>query len=769
MSDLTFWDAREDVPLFAASYPSFHPIGWLARLLIPPEYSVWVIAFLVLFSLASCIGALKIFLERPDGKRWALVVLAFALAILGDLSGSVVPLLLAIASILAWRFTTLRILWAAFVAVLLTAWWWLPLRELHRNPAPSAGVRIATFHFANDFFAADHLPGKIREIAGDGLEARPRGGSIEVVSALPGDTRLRLRSHGWNLLVSNLPAWQGWRVYWNGQRLPPVRSGDRVATFVPPGAAELMLRYRPDALDVGLRIAGLGLILMVLSFGTPRLADAFQSISARFPEKKKTFDLLKRQLPRWIGILLLIIYAGVLLTKRVRVTGGSDTSGYLNQARMLTRGELSVPLRLWHELRLPEDYLNSFPPLGFTAAQNPGFMVATYPIGTPLHLAFLRMLGGDPAMFLIGTIAAVSALALMFLMARRLGLQQSHAFFAAAVLALCPVFVFNALYPVSDILAVAWALGAMLAAFRASESWRWGLLAGAAVGAGVLIRPSQLMLLPAVLIAARLRWKPLVAIVAGGLPFAVIHLSLAEHLFGNPFRTGYGEAGGLFDLSNFPDRVGDYSFWLARLLPLVFPMGFGALVLGGIDRTARAALAAWFLAFFLFYCFYDVFGEWGSTRFLLPAMPALILLFFLGVQELLKNRPIVAGTTVALILVIQILSGRSLGVLGPARGDEVYREAVTGARKITGPNAVVIGGEMTGAWLYYNGDIMIRIDSLHPDRFELLRGHASIAGRKWFALVPYFEIADLHARAPAPWIPVATFRDVTLFELRPPD
>lgn len=76
--------------------------------------------------------------------------------------------------------------------------------------------------------------------------------------------------------------------------------------------------------------------------------------------------------------------------------------------------------------------------------------------------------------------------------------------------------------------------------------------------------------------------------------------------------------------------------------------------------------------------------------------------------------------------------------------------------------------ELSGAYYFYTGETMVNWAALTPDRFQMLRGYASMGGRKWYALLSQFEVAEAMRRAPGNWVPIAHFRDVTLFELRPP-
>lgn len=113
----------------------------------------------------------------------------------------------------------------------------------------------------------DHVPIRVAEQARPfvaGGEIALRSGRVRVTSYEAGATELAVDSDGWNLLVSSDVAWPGWRAYWNGERQPPVVvNGAFLGVFIPPGRGTLVLRYRPDAFDQGLRASAWGVALLL--------------------------------------------------------------------------------------------------------------------------------------------------------------------------------------------------------------------------------------------------------------------------------------------------------------------------------------------------------------------------------------------------------------------------------------------------------------------------------------------------------------------------
>ena len=76
------------------------------------------------------------------------------------------------------------------------------------------------------------------------------------------------------------------------------------------------------------------------------------------------------------------------------VAAAADPSGYLSQARLITQGELVVPVPLASRVDWPYPE-SSFAPLGYRPGLHAAEIVPTYPPGLPLAMA-LAALGGLP-------------------------------------------------------------------------------------------------------------------------------------------------------------------------------------------------------------------------------------------------------------------------------------------------------------------------------------------------------------------------------------
>jgi hypothetical protein len=693
------------------------------------------------------------------------MAVAVTLAILGT-SATTLPWLALIAIGGMWMSrraeSTLGVLAAMSCAALLAAPWWLPAIDL--QPETVRSDVTPRFYFAPTL--SGHVPSKIRAMSHDALPRVGAGGTVVLRRVAP-DFAMDVDSRGWNLLGSTVPWWNGWRVYWNGERLPPVRIGNLyVGTFVPPGVGTIRVRYRPDQFDQGLRLAVAGVLLLIVTllwpwhvFAAPHtqafmraLGEGVRAIPLPRPRAPSLAPLsrgiaavgrLGSRFAPSIVVALFIVYGAVLITHRVDTAGGADSSGYLNQARLWREGRLIVST--------PQPFENAWAPLGFVHGPRPQTMVPSYPPGVPLQMAALRLMAGERAPFFLSPLAAMAAILLLYRLARDLGFSPGWSAAAAALLALCPVFLFHAIQAMSDVVAACWALAAMVCAFRGGRDVRFALLAGVCLGVGVLVRPTQILLLPAIVAAMGLNRRALAALIAGGAPFALVQMAFSSELYGNPFATGYGSV--LFDLrwSYFPARFLHYSFWLAAMLsPFVFPLGLAGFGKRDVSPRVRIVLALWFVPFFLFYCFYGPYDTWWYTRFLLPAIPAVIL----ASLYLLRRIPrLPAAVILACIFALQLGVARRFDVIDFAVGERGYRDAA----RLVPRDGTVLSMQHSGSLYYYTGRPSLRYDYLRPGQLAEVHGPV-------YALAGEWELDNLRAYTGVEWVPVARVRDVMLLK-----
>jgi hypothetical protein len=478
---------------------------------------------------------------------------------------------------------------------------------------------------------------------------------------------------------------------------------------------------------------------------------------------------------------LLLGYAFLLCDKAVTCAGGSDSSGYLNAARLLARGRLSDAVEPLGRFNLSLDFVRVFIPLGFSPGNEPGTMVPSYPLGLPLHMAAAGLVGGWAlAPFWVSPLAAALCLLLTYGIGRELGMSRPFAVAAAVCLAVFPTFVWSGLQPMSDVPATAWALAAILAALRARRSPGAAWLCGAAFGMAVLVRPTNILLAVPLLLALPLEGRVFVRVALAGLPFAGFLLAANQIAHGGPFASGYGDISSAFSLSYFPVRIRHYGYLLGALATPLLPIGWlGVAFVRSLPRRDRTLLLAWPAGFLLFFCCYEPYEAWWYTRFLLPGVPAMILaLFFIIERGFLPSgrraraavpgprpRAILAAAVSAIVVATGVYWIRKYDVLKTNLGEQTYPDAVRWAAATVPPNSIIAAKQMTGAMKYYTNATFARLDWIEPTHLPALRSQVRAAGYHWYALVPRYEKELLQTTLPGFWNEIGRLRGVTLLRL----
>lgn len=410
---------------------------------------------------------------------------------------------------------------------------------------------------------------------------------------------------------------------------------------------------------------------------------------------------------RAILIVFVIVVAAVLIANRSESVFGADSSGYANLARMLDRGVTTLPLPA-----------PGTPPLGFVALPHER-MASFYPIGLPIHLALFARVGGwERAPYFVSPLAGVLLVLLTYWLGFRLH-SELAGLIAALLMGFCAVFVFQALQPMSDVLAAMWSAAAIVAAIEGRSRARFAVLSGFCFGVAVLVRPTSILLLvPLALIVNRR-----VLFVLGGIPTALILAWYNLDAFGSLLASGYGVAGATreFALAYFAPRALHYARWTAQL--------FGPIVIVATvcsPARHRWMLVSWFAAFFVFYSFYWWYDEWWYTRFLLPAYPALAVAAGAALAWLTQRRRI-AGVFV--LVVALAWEGHQLARFGVLYTDEdqyASRVPVEWAGRALPARSLVLSMELSGSLLYYTQLRPVRWDAgpIHAEpRYALLMAH----------------------------------------------
>ncbi|MGH7959530.1 MAG: ArnT family glycosyltransferase [Opitutaceae bacterium] len=421
-----------------------------------------------------------------------------------------------------------------------------------------------------------------------------------------------------------------------------------------------------------------------------------------------------------------------------------------------------------------------FQPLGFASFVHNNRLLPTYPTGFPLHLAAAgRIFGWSWGPRLVEVLGALAGVWLCYAVGREVGLGRALAAAGAVTLAVCPVMVFASIQPLSDTLAMTWCLAAVWMALRTRFHPGWAVACGAAYGVAVLVRPTNILLLPALLMLLGFNWRRLALAALGGLP-CVAWLAFYNHaLYGGAFRSGYFNWSEFFALRYFTPAVSYFVRWLAVFLPAVLLVLPVAAFWRRDTRTRELyALACWFVPITGLYLFVAFSHEaWTCLRYILPALPALILAAMLGVEAIARSCVISLAPHLrygAAVLVAGWAVGMSWywsrqSALFLIKGyEDAYATASTAARTHFPANTLMLSCHLSGALFYYTDFPVLRWDAITPDEFTKYAALAQRAGVTVGALL----FADEEQRAlrelcPGEWTRLATVDNVGIWRLAP--
>lgn len=476
-----------------------------------------------------------------------------------------------------------------------------------------------------------------------------------------------------------------------------------------------------------------------------------------------------------IGLALLLAGYGLLLWRQAGVhAGGADSSGYLNFARMLSEGRLSVAPRVLPGLPVNAAPPRAYAPLGLLPSLEEETLVPSYPSGLPLLFAAASALVGwehGPTVVLVGH--ALAGLALLYGLARVAGLDRLAAGGAALALGASPLYLMFSLQAMSDVPALVWSTAAVLLAWRAARHPGFAWAAGIVLGGAVLLRPTCLLMLLPVGVALGTSWRSWLGLLLGGLPAALWQLSLHQALYGHPLLTGYGSQQELLSLQWVPLSLQSYARWLPALLSPLVILALGLLWPGHLERRLRGVLVSWIAASCGFYAFYYHTHEtWWYLRFILPAFPAIILAALLTGRRLATRLPVrwprwAAVASVALVLANAIAWNRHWHVLATGAHEENYPRLAKWVGTHLPADSVVLAMQASGAIFYYTDRTVVRWDLL-ASRWQEIRTAARQAGRPVYAALFPFEVAPaLEESAPGTWTQLSEINGMTIWRLEP--
>jgi hypothetical protein len=473
------------------------------------------------------------------------------------------------------------------------------------------------------------------------------------------------------------------------------------------------------------------------------------------------------------ALLVFITFAiyGVFLARHIQCyAGGSDSSGYMNNARLLEQRQLRIERREIEGLSSETLPSYAYVPLGFFPVGTRE-MVPTYSMGLPLLiLGVSHVTGWDHAADATQWLNAMLSLVVLYCLSIAMGLSHPLAWLGTLLLGLSSIFIHMALQSMSDVPALAWCSFAVLAAWLSRRDTRWALVAGFAFSVAVLMRPTNLLLILPLAAAFGLGWRNWLGFIAGGVPGAIFLAAINLQLYGKAVTTGYGDVGSLFRLEYVLPTTLAYAKWLPVMLtPAVILLGAIPWMLYRRADRGLVILSVWATIIPSLYAAYAVTHEgWGSIRFLLPSFSAIIILMLLAMRQIASRFSVGRRWTFGVLFTVFALGWNATWLahfgIPPKTGDEIYAKATAWANEKLPENAVILTMQTSGALLYYTQFKFLRYDQFKQDTFVDVERGCLAAGRPIYAILFPFETEEvLTTRIPGQWTKIDAIDQLTIW------
>ncbi len=545
-------------------------------------------------------------------------------------------------------------------------------------------------------------------------------------------------------------------------------SRETLANALLAGAAALALYAAAVALTGGFELRVAGVRLRSHAWVRPALAAAFLAavfgVLARrrvAAASSRSWQMLDHGMAARlfaVGAVAWSVAAGIQFG--TFAVGGSDSYGYVSQAALLASGRLTdtVPLDPSHDWYLAHMTLT---PLGYRPVPGSARIAPTYPPGLPLLMAPVWRISPSAVYYLVPLFAGLTVW-LCYRLGRALGDPLAGGL-AAVLLSVSPPFLFQAMQPMSDVPAAACWLGALLLAYGGTATR--SAFAGAIASVAILIRPNlaPLAIVPLALIAwtsagRRTRLRNAALSVAAAVPAAITFAWIQYVRHGSPWSSGYGDLDYLFGWENIALNVVQYPTWLTEThTPFVWCFALAPWAL-----KARSALAWSALLFsagvFALYLPYTAFQphEWTYLRFLLPAIPLILLLASCAALAVVRRVPLalrapLAAVVFGAVAVYSAQTAEKRRTFELQAEEQRYADAGAFVRQRLPANAIVLAGQHSGSVRLYGDRPILRFDLLQPADLDRALALLRASGRDPFMVIDPWERAVFYERFSAPY------------------
>jgi hypothetical protein len=290
------------------------------------------------------------------------------------------------------------------------------------------------------------------------------------------------------------------------------------------------------------------------------------------------------------------------------------------------------------------------------------------------------------------------------------------------------------------------ALWTLAVAFVTGTRVRDPALAGIAVAAAVVVRPNLvplavpiglfLLVRPERTWGERVRAAATFAACASPGPAAVAAI---QYLFyGSVLSSGYGTLGTIFSLDRVAANATRYVSWLTETQTAIWMLALAAPFL--LPGAVTALLVGMFLVNIACYLPYVVFDDWSFLRFLLPALPFVMILVMASIDSIARRimpwtaRPVVAA--LAIVLAVTYVGRAEIrNVFRLHQLEARYERAGDFVARRLPPNAIVITSSESGSVRLYSGRRTLVWDTLDPSWLDSSIAYLRTRGLEPFLLL----------------------------------
>jgi hypothetical protein len=443
------------------------------------------------------------------------------------------------------------------------------------------------------------------------------------------------------------------------------------------------------------------------------------------------------------------------LTESAGVAGGSDSYGYVSQAHLWTTGSLKQEPVLLRPLA-SEVAADLLTPLGYLPTGDGRTIAPTYSSGLPIVMAVFEWFAGRDSVFWVVPLLAGVLVWSTYRLGARLYSSAVGALAAVLVATASPVLLQLTGAPMSDLPAAAW--WTLTFALASLDQRVAAVGAGIAAAAPILTRPNlgpvlvvAIAFLAARLIVARRPFRDvclhvvLFALLAIPACFAVAALNIA--LWGSAVNSGYGPLGALFSVSNVWPNLLVYPRAITTLIPVALLAPVALFV--SRERFATLSLGSWAAVAVLVYLPFPAYDSEHSLRFLIPAIPPLMVLASVAASSLGarlgQTHQIASLLVIATVANSGVHTARSLQAFDMEH-ERRYRAIGHYIARELPERAVLLAFLHSGSANYYSGRPTIRWDLLEASRLDSLVDMLRQRGYEPYLVIDAIERAAFHAQ-----------------------